>query len=322
MIGVKVSVIVPIYNVEAYLENCIKSILSQTFSDFELILVDDGSPDSCGTICDNYALKDSRVKVLHQENGGLSCARNNAIDIAKGEYITFIDSDDFVFPQYLEKLVSACECYLADMAVCGFVRCSSSEMLCDVTCSCCGSSLEVFESDRMKAFFVTDKISTTAWGKIYKRELFASLKYPVGKYNEDVFTTYITVHLSNKVVVCDYLGYVYRKNDKSIINESFSPKKMDAVEGCVERAKFIEKEYPKLKKYAYRAVVYACNQVLLSMGRAKARDDKILNDLQCLYRMYLLYYVFCKSALLGKFFALISFVNVRWSLLLVNKMGV
>lgn len=313
-----VSIVVPIYKVEKYLSNCIESILKQTFRDFELILVDDGSPDKCGVICDEFAKKDSRIKVLHQQNEGLSAARNRGIEVAEGEYITFIDSDDFVFPYYLEKLVDLIKTNDADMSVCDFIRCSSNDFLKDVPIKLPEEDVEIFTENRMEAFFISKKISTTAWGKLYKRFIFTSIKYPVGKYNEDVFVTYKTVHLSSKVVCCRYQGYVYRKNADSIINESFSLKKVDSIDGCCERAAFVEKEYPKLKTFAYRAIIYSCNQVLFSMGKSNVYDSELLNRLQRLYRMYLVSYLLKKSTLFGKLFALISFVDVRFSYKLVK----
>ena len=313
-----VSVVVPVYKVEKYLANCIESVLKQTFSDFELILVDDGSPDECGKICEDFAKKDSRIKVIHQRNEGLSAARNRGIEIAEGEYLTFIDSDDFVLPYYLENLVNLIKKNDADMCVCDFIRCSSKEFLKDVLVKIPGDKAEIFKENRMEAFFISKKISTTAWGKLYKRFLFSSIRYPVGKYNEDVFVTYKTVYLSSKIVYCNYQGYVYRKNEDSIINESFSLKKMDSVEGCCERAAFIEKEYPKLKAYAHRAIIYSCNQVLFSMGKSNVYNSEILDRLQKLYRMYLGCYLLKKSTLGGKLFALVSFVNVRLSYKLIK----
>ncbi len=306
-----VSIIVPVYKVEKYLSNCIESILLQTFKDFELILVDDGSPDNCGKICDDYARKDSRIKVIHQENGGLSVARNSAIDIAMGDYLTFIDSDDFVLPHYLEKMVNASLVNGADISVCGIVRCSSSDSLADIAEDSTKNDVEVFVDDKMDVFFTTKKINTTAWGKLYRSFIFKTVKYPVGKYHEDVLTIYKTIHLANKVVVCNYQGYVYRKNEESIVNESYSPKKWHAIEACVERAGFIERNYPKQKKYAYRSIVYYCNQILISMAKSRVNDKDSFARLQKLYRKYLWYYIFHKSAFLGKCFALISFVNVK-----------
>lgn len=306
-----VSVIVPVYKVEEYLTICIDSILKQTFADFELILVDDGSPDNCGEICDGYAQKDSRVKVVHQKNRGLSAARNKGMTIAQGEYFTFIDSDDFVFPHYLEKLVQLCKINDADMSVCGMVRCLSKDSLINMVENFSENRNEVLGSEKMEVFFTTKKINTYAWAKLYKRSLFKSIEYPVGKYNEDIFVTYKIVHIANKIACSDYLGYVYRFNEKSIVNEVFSLKKLHPLEACVERANFIEQNYPSLKKYAYREIVYYCNYIIFSMAKSGTISQEIFINLQKLYRRYLLFYLFDKTALSGKVFALISFLNVK-----------
>lgn len=312
-----VSVIVPIYNVEEYLPNCIRSILSQTYSDFELILVDDGSLDSSYSICESYAKIDSRIKVVHQNNAGLSAARNTGIENAKGEYLTFIDSDDFVQSCYLEVLVKGCKEYQADLSVCSFIRCLSNDTIDSVRIPPRIENFDVFSDERMKVFLTTQRVRTSAWAKLYRKSLFDTLRFPVGKYNEDEFTTYLAIHLANKVVISNYKGYVYRYNKKSIMNESFSPKKMHGVEGCLKRMTFIEKEYPELKKYAYRAVIYACNQVVLSMGRSKVTDTPLLEQIQLIYRKYTWYYITTRSAVLGKFFSLLSFVSVRFAVKIV-----
>lgn len=306
-----VSVIVPIYNVEKYLPNCIQSVLRQSYVDFELILVDDGSPDSCYSICESYAKIDSRIKVIHQNNAGLSAARNTGIENAKGEYLTFVDSDDFVQSRYLEVLVDGCKKNQADLSVCSFIRCLSNDTLDSISDLPRTEMFDVFSDEKMKVFLTTQKIRTSAWAKLYHKSLFDTLRFPVGKYNEDEFTTYLAVHSANKVVVSNYEGYVYRFNEKSIMNETFSPKKMHGVEGCLERMAFVEKNYPELKKYAYRAVIYACNQVILSMGRSKAMDKTLLKQIQPIYRKYTWYYIITRSAVLGKFFSLLSFISVR-----------
>ena len=314
-----VSVIVPVYNVERYLKNCIESILMQSFKDFELILVDDGSPDHCGEICDEYVQMDSRVRVIHQLNQGLSAARNNAIDVAKGDYLTFVDSDDFILPHYLEVLVKLSQENNADISVCNMVRCLSTDSLSDIKEHLSNEKSEIFQDNKMEVFFCTQKITTTACGKLYRRYLYESVKYPVGWYNEDIFTTYKTIHYANKVVYLDYYGYVYRINENSIVNESYSPRKWHAIEACLERKKFIELNYPKQKKYACRAIVHYCNHILISMARSEVYDKNALNHLQQLYREYLWYYLFCKSSVLGKFFAAISYVNVKITYYLMKK---
>ncbi len=313
-----ISVIVPVFNVEQYLANCIKSILNQSFKDFELILVDDGSPDNSGEICEKYAQMDSRIKVVHHANGGLSFARNTGINAAKGDYLAFIDSDDFVFPHYLEILANACLENDADMSVCSMIRCSTKDSLVDFTEKFPEDKYEIFEDDKMKVFFTTKKINTMAWGKLYKRFIFESIKFPINKYNEDVYTTYKTIHLANKVVCCDYPGYVYRMNEKSIINEAFSLKKMDPVEGCLERAEFIEQHYPHLKKYAYRSVVRFSNQALLSMGKSLECNHEVLCRLQLMYQKYWKYYVFNRSAPIGKIYTLLALANIKFCFLLTK----
>lgn len=314
-----ISVIVPVYNVECYLKSCIESILMQTFNDFELILVDDGSPDHCGEICDEYVQKDSRVRVIHQLNQGLSAARNNAIDVAKGDYLTFVDSDDFILPHCLEVLLNLCRENNADISACNMVRCLSTDSLSDVKEQLTNKKNEVFQDDKMEVFFCTQKITTTACGKLYKRCLFESVRYPVGRCNEDIFTVYKIVHYANKVAYLDYYGYVYRINENSIVNESYSPRKWDAIDACLERKKFIELNYPKQKKYACRAIVHYCNHILISMAASSVYDKKVLDQLQRLYREYVWYYVFCKSSVLGKFFAAISCANVKITYFFIKK---
>lgn len=313
-----VSIVVPVYKVEFFLGECIESILQQSFKDFELILVDDGSPDNCGEICERYAQMDSRIKVIHQANGGLSFARNAGIGAAKGDYLAFIDSDDFVFPHYLEILVNACLENDADLSVCGMIRCSEKDSLDSFAEEFPEKKNEVFEDNKMNVFFTTKKINTTAWGKLYKRFIFESIKFPVNKYNEDVFTTYKTIHLANKVVFCDYPGYVYRMNEKSIINEAFSLKKLDPIEGCLERAEFIERQYPHLKKYAYRSIIRFSNQALLSMGKSLECNYDVLCRLRQMYRKYWMYYVFNRSAPIGKIYALLALADIKICFLLTK----
>lgn len=314
-----VSVVVPVYKVEPYLENCVKSILNQTFKEFELILVDDGSPDNCGKICDDFARKDSRIKVIHQRNGGLSNARNSGIEIAKGDYITFIDSDDFILSRYLEKLVEASLTNGSDISVCAYFRCNEKDSLSDIE-EKNKNTIEVFSDEKMLIFFATKKIGTTAWGKLYKMRLFEKLRYPDGKYNEDVFTTYLAIHNANRIAVCSYEGYVYRINEKSIMNEAFSIKKLDAIEGCVKRAEFISQKYPDLIGFANSSVVYSCNLVLISMAKSGISEHECLKNIQFLLRNNLKYYLFSDVSFLGKAFAVVASINVKCAIFFMSRL--
>ena len=182
-----ISVIVPIYKVEKYLHRCIDSVLAQTFTDFELILVDDGSPDNCGKICDEYAEKDNRIHVIHKENGGLSDARNAGIDWAfansDSEWITFIDSDDWIHPKYLETLYNAVKETGCEISICGYEETTGdSPKVDDINLQAVIVSTEDF-------FCEHNVNAVVAWGKLYKKELFREIRYPVGKLHEDEFNT-------------------------------------------------------------------------------------------------------------------------------------
>jgi len=228
----RISIIVPVYKVEKYLEECIESILQQTFTDYELILIDDGSPDNCGKICDHYKLKDSRIKVIHQCNNGLSSARNAGLDTIEGEYISFIDSDDIVSSYYLEELYRLLISNNADIAVCNGVGFKSIEELNGFRSNhhrqqTCLNNREavllMYNND-------TDRLPITAWGKLYKKELFDKLRFPVGKIHEDEFLIPIVIYKAKKIIWIKDSIYGYRERKDSIMHRRFSLIRYDAIE--------------------------------------------------------------------------------------------
>lgn len=307
-----VSIVVPIYNVEKYLANCLESILNQTYKNIEVILCDDGSPDNCGRICDEYAQRDTRIKVIHKENGGLSDARNAGIEIATGEYITLVDSDDFLMLDMIENLVGVVTDTGADIVSCQNVRCKENESLADIHDTKIKRKVASYEnSEKMKAFLIKQDIGTVAWGKLYKTALFENICYPKGKYHEDVFTTYKLIHLAQKVATTNYVGYVYRINYNSITTEKFSVKKLDAIEGKLQQAEFIKKHYPNLSSYAYIGIIYACNQCLFQMAKSNYENSDIMLNMQKLFRDYGYYYLKSHASFKGKIFCLLSMINIR-----------
>lgn len=219
-----ISVIVPCYNVEQYLPRCIDSILKQTYKNLEVWLVDDGSPDRCGEICDEYAKTDSRIKVIHKKNGGLSDARNAALDIAKGEYIVFVDSDDYIAPNHIRGLYDLLTEYHADIAVnppCVFLQGNMPR-------PCGDDKIYIFSGhEAFQNMFYQKQIETSAWGKMYKRELFEGIRYPYGLYFEDNPTTYKLLLKSNRVVFQNRQSYFYLIRSNSIEGATFSKKKLD-----------------------------------------------------------------------------------------------
>lgn len=223
------SIIVPVYDVERYLQKCIDSILAQTFTDFELILVDDGSPDNCPALCDAAAAKDARIRVLHQKNGGLSAARNAGLDVARGEWIGFVDSDDYIAPEMYETLYKAVQSTGADLALCDYVKVDETGALCTQTHVAVPQKSLTGRELLQKAYWTTVQI---AWNKLYHRTIFAQLRYPVGKLNEDFFVIpEICLNTQKAVVVPDVLYYYVQRGD-SIMGKSRTLRHYDAAEAA------------------------------------------------------------------------------------------
>ena len=223
------SIIVPVYKVENYLQKCIDSILAQTFTDFELILVDDGSPDNCPALCDAAAAKDARIRVLHQKNGGLSAARNAGLDVARGEWIGFVDSDDYIAPEMYEILYKAVQSTGADLALCDYVKVDETGALCTQTHVAVPQKSLTGRELLQKAYWTTVQI---AWNKLYHRTIFAQLRYPVGKLNEDFFVIpEICLNTQKAVVVPDVLYYYVQRGD-SIMGKSRTLRHYDAAEAA------------------------------------------------------------------------------------------
>ncbi len=233
-----ISVIVPVYNVENYLSRCVESILSQTFTNFELILVDDGSPDNCGSICDAYAAEDDRIVVIHQENNGLSAARNAGIDWvfanSDSQWITFIDSDDWVHPQYLSSLLESVTTHNVDVGICHFYRTN-------------GEIPQINQQDFIsklhdtETFYIKNNtVATIACGKLYKKSCFISLRYPIGKIHEDEFITYRILFKSEQIAVIAAPLYMYYQNPSSITYSEWTPKRLDVLTALEERINFFD----------------------------------------------------------------------------------
>lgn len=255
-----ISVIIPVYKVQEYLDECVASVLSQTYTNLEIILVDDGSPDDCPRMCDHWAGCDSRIRVIHKENGGLSDARNVGLDIACGEYIAFVDSDDYIKPEMLEKLYSALVTTQADIAACGIQNCGDGVY---ATWGCenvIGTPEQIYE-----LLYRDTAYPVSAWNKLYRRSCWQALRFPVGKICEDAFTTYQLIHYAKRVVMIPHALYCYRIRPDSIMTSSFSVKKMDEEEAWRCNYQFMEKHYPQLRKKAFDFYLQRVNVMVLSM---------------------------------------------------------
>lgn len=253
-----ISVIVPVYKVEAYIYRCVDSILEQTYQDFELILVDDGSPDCCGAICDEYAQKDSRVHVIHQTNGGLSAARNAGIDWAfansDSQWLTFIDSDDWVHPEMLERLLANAVKFKVNVSICGYALTQGET-----------NELKSAEFQNQtwepETFFVNHNTNAVvAWGKLYQKECFAEVRYPVGKIHEDEFTTYKILFAEQSVAVTDMPMYFYYQNANGITKSDWTPRRLDVWEAFEAQIAYFD-AYDNKKMVKNRLQNYLWNTI-------------------------------------------------------------
>lgn len=239
----KISVIIPIYGVEEYLDRSIKSVLNQSVQDIEIVLVDDGSPDNCPQICDEYAAIDSRVVVLHKENGGLSSARNAGVGVARGEFILYLDADDYLSHNAVEKLMTAQVSYDSDVVVGGYSYTYTDH---ETVAQTRFSNITILQPQEAVEALVSGKIQNFAWGKLIKSELAKRHRFPEGKLFEDVYWTHYIFDAANSVTVITepIVHYVQRSNS---ISYSYSLKRLDVLEGWEERRKFLSKKYPELE---------------------------------------------------------------------------
>lgn len=260
-----VSIVVPVYNVEKYLKKCIDSILNQTYKNLEIILVDDGSTDNSGKICDDYSSSDERIKVIHKQNGGLSDARNLGIDNSTGKYITFIDSDDYITNNYIEYLVTILEKNNADISICdykivhnefGFID-KSKEII----------NIYTYEECIMKLLYGTHKL-ISACGKLYKKNLFKLIRYPKNQLFEDINTTYKTYFESKNIVVSNLKMYMYLVRNDSITTSKFNTRNFDQIRATDEMCSDIIKKYPSMINGINRRKLYSRISVLCKMINA------------------------------------------------------
>ena len=266
----KISIIVPCYNVEEYLPKCIDSILNQTYKNLEILLVDDGSPDRCGEICDEYAKKDSRIKVIHKSNGGLSDARNVAIDIAEGEFLTFIDSDDYVTPNYVELLYNLIVKYKAQMSVIlhqpfyeGTEPIIEDKVIIE----------KVFNAhDALISMFYQKDFDTAAWCKMYHKSLFKTgVRYPKGWLYEDLPTTYRLIQSCSSIAFSTQIGLYYQLRKTSIEGAPFKTLKYLSCKNVLNQ---LEHDYSfydvKLKKALACRIVSFAFHILLEIPSSRA----------------------------------------------------
>lgn len=274
-----ISVIVPVYNVEQYLDQCLESIVSQTYPRLEILVVDDGSTDGSGDMCDRWAERDSRICVTHQPNGGLSAARNTALDRMSGEHVIMVDSDDVLHPDAAACLLSAMERHQADIVVGDHVIVDekATPQWPDTVATDPDGDRAYSQSEALLAIFYQQGLTHSAWARIYRASLFDGIRYPVGQLYEDLAVIYPLLKKCDKVVKIPQVVYGYRQRESSILGH-FSPKRADILNICegLERHTLLEDN--QYHSAVRSRLLSAYFNILLLSNQDKSGDHKQLQD--------------------------------------------
>ena len=268
-----ISVIVPVYNVEDYLDRCVESIVNQTYKNLEIILVDDGSVDNCPQMCDKWAEKDDRVKVIHKENGGQASARNDGLVIASGSLIGFVDSDDYIDLDMYASMYSIMQeknCDIVECTKCDF----SDDEKTDVRRS--GAVILFNQEEAIKDFIQETHLKCTVWNMLVKAEIAKKVRFDDGKTHEDILWPYRVYMLSERIVYIDTAFYFYYQRPGSTMNKEYSEKRFDGLDALEERAKQVKKDYPKYYNIATRAYLGSCKyqyQYLCRQPKCKEYEE-------------------------------------------------
>ena len=280
----KISIIVPVYNVEKYLPRCVDSLIQQTYSNIEIILVEDGATDSSDAICDTYQKKDSRIKVIHKKNGGLSDARNKGIEIATGEYVACVDSDDYVTSDMYEILLKNLKETNSDISIGNYKMIANEENRKEDRTY----HYDVIEDKTAMMVNLLEHpcIQNYAWNKLYKRELFDNVYYPYGKKMEDLGTTYLLFDKCHKIVYTKDIVYYYYQREDSIVNKKNLSLVLDKLELTLQRYSYLKEKYPEILQID-KDMVMTCvstHQYVYQNKETKAlKDQNVINAYQ-LYR--------------------------------------
>ena len=284
-----ISIIVPVYNVQSYLERCILSLLQQTYSNIEILLIDDGSTDKSGDMCEKFSLYDSRIKTYHKKNGGLSDARNFGIKKANGEFYCFVDSDDFISENMIETLYNNLLITNADISICKYQVTSDNELNVPYT-----NNMKTYTKElAFQELLLGNNFSSEICNKMFKKDLFDNIQFPKSHIYEDMFTFYKTVEKSNIIVYSDYVGYGYFYRPNSISNSSFSLKKFDWIDACAELINYCNSKYPSYLPEAINTYIYAnisiIKEELLSENHVEEVFEKIRSNIKKYQYQYLTY---------------------------------
>lgn len=277
-----VSVIVPIYKVEDYIHRCVDSILGQSYENLEVILVDDGSPDNCGAICDEYGLKDRRVKVIHRENGGLSAARNSGLEIVTGKYIMFVDSDDWLDLDTIQYLYQIIKEHRADVSAVGLLSVFDGT---EPEKNIYSNKVKIYDKKQaLETFLFNGQLSPCACGKLWKSNLWLKVRFPEGKLFEDQFTIYKILDEIERSVLSENKMYFYFKREGSIGHSEFSKRTYDLHDAIGDEYNYIINKYPETESNLIVAYITWEIVFINMMIRSEYKDDQIVNKVRKIAR--------------------------------------
>ena len=276
-----ISVIVPIYKVEQYLDRCVESLIHQTYQNLEIILVDDGSPDQCPAMCDAWAKKDSRIKVIHKKNGGLSDARNAGMEIASGQYMGFVDSDDWVEPDMYRFLYQHMQDTTSDI-VSGGVRYVWENGFPSRTMTYSGEPLTFTRQEAMASLINETALVVPVWNKLYSREVIGYIRFPVGKINEDEFWSWQIIARANRISSVPDVFYNYLQRGGSIMSQQLLKQPLHAIEAKCQRHEYIVHHIPELTDLSCMNLMYIClyRAQVLRRTQPKSEIQKYLCQLK------------------------------------------
>lgn len=304
-----ISVVVPVYNVQDYLQECLDSLIAQTYKDFEVILVNDGSTDSSPAMCEEYAARDTRFRVLHQENKGLSGARNTGIEAAQGEYLFFLDSDDYLPLDTLEILHAVAMETGADYVAGTSLRKYGDKKEERLRIRDEVHGVEVYTgTEKMYYYIKRPKMTSSACGKLYAKELFREIQFPVGRLYEDVATTYRLVYAAERIAFTEKSTYVYREREGSIMKRKCTSRDFDLIKGRLEEKSFVLQHFPEFEHDTHVRVFAS---TLSLVARGGLGDAELHRKMQALARKYLKNYLKCRASREKKMFAVLMAVNIN-----------
>lgn len=263
-----ISVIVPVYKVEEYLNRCVDSILKQTYPNIEIVLVDDGSPDNCGTICDKYAQKHNQIVVIHQKNGGLSAARNSGLEMCHGEYIGFVDGDDYIFPEMYQQLFNDITKYNTKLAFCHTNVFRKGQTLSPDY----GNASRCERKEYVMKRALNESIWWSACTKLYHRSLFDGIRFPEGKTNEDLGVMIYIFDKCDNIVVNPNKLYNYWIRSGSITTSSFNIHKFDIVDNAQQVAGYLHHHHPEMEPAAKAIVLSSSINLLEQIQKRKTKE--------------------------------------------------